>query len=79
MVCQYFLPVYKLLFFLFFWPPHSIWSSLARDQIQGAVANNTAATATWDLLTHCAGPWIEPVSWHCRDAANPIAPQWELW
>ena len=25
-----------------------------------------------DHLTHCAGPGIEPVSWHCKDGANPI-------
>ena len=24
------------------------------------------------------GPGIEPVSWCYRDAANPVAPQWEL-
>ena len=29
-------------------------------------------------LTHCAGPVIEPVSQCSQDAANPIAPQWEL-
>ena len=28
--------------------------------------------------THCAGLGIEPVSWCCRDAFDPIAPQWEL-
>ena len=29
-------------------------------------------------LTHCAGLGIEPASWHCRDAANPIVPRWKL-
>ena len=29
-------------------------------------------------LTHCTGLGREPVSQHSRDAANPIAPQWEL-
>ena len=38
------LPVW--LFFFFFWPLHSIWSSRARDQIQTAVATYTVAVAT---------------------------------
>ena len=37
-----------------------------------------AAAAMPDPLTHWAWPGIEPASWHCRDAANPLAPQWEL-
>ena len=28
-------------------------------------------------LTHCAGPGVKPMPWHCRDTANPIASQWE--
>ena len=36
------------------------------------------AAATLDPLTHCAGPGMEPVSWHCRDATDPIAPQREF-
>ena len=55
-----------------------MWNSQARDQIQATVATYVAAAATPDLLTHCAGPGIKPASWHCRDAANPIVPQWEL-
>lgn len=34
--------------------------------------------ATWDPLTHCARLGIEPASWHSRDTADPVAPQWEL-
>ena len=26
-------------------------------------------------LTHCAGLGIEPVSWQCRDTADPVALQ----
>ena len=37
-----------------------------------------AAVAALDLLTHCARLGMEPRSWHCRDATNPIAPQWKL-
>ena len=33
---------------------------------------------TPDPLTHCARPGIKPMSWCCRDAVNPIAPQLEL-
>ena len=29
-------------------------------------------------LTHCAGPEIEPVSWHCRGVADPVGLLWEL-
>ena len=29
-------------------------------------------------LAQCAGAGIEPVSWSCRDAADPIVQQWEL-
>ena len=69
----------KIFFFFFFsWPPFGIWSSWAQDQIQAAVSTYTVATATLDLLTHCARPGIEPLSSHCRDTANPIVPQWEL-
>ena len=37
-----------------------------------------AAVATPDPLTHCAWPGTEPASWHCREAADPIALQREL-
>ena len=29
-------------------------------------------------LTHCAGPGIEPVAQHSRDATDTLAPQQEL-
>ena len=47
-------------FFFLFQPPHSIWSSQARDQIQAAVVTYAAAVAMLDLLTHCAGLGIKP-------------------
>ena len=64
-----------LFFFLvfLFWLPHGIWSSQARGQIRAAVA-----TYAIDPLTRYAGLGIEPVSWHNRDAVNPVAPQQEL-
>lgn len=55
-------------FFFNFWPPHDIWKSQARDQMQAAVA------AGPDPLTHFARLGIEPMSCHCRDAAGPRAP-----
>ena len=53
-------------------------SSWARDHIQAAFITYAATVATLDPLTHGAGPGIKPLSWCCRDATNPIAPQWEL-
>ena len=46
-------------FLFLFWPPHSIWSSWARDQIQ-------------------ARQGIQPASWCCREAIDPLVPQQEL-
>ena len=45
-----------------FWPPHSTWSSQARDQIRATVVTHTMAAVMPDPLTHCAGRGIEPVS-----------------
>ena len=42
-----------------FWPPHGTWSSSARDQTQAEVVTYTAAVATLEPLTHCAGPGME--------------------
>ena len=60
--------------FFNFWPPHGLWSFWARDQIQAAVATYTTTAATLDPLTHCARLGIKPVSWRCRDAADPLHP-----
>ena len=70
--------IYQLTFFsFFFWPPQSIRSSQVRDQIRATVVTYPATVAAHDPLTHCVRPRIEPVSRHSRDAADPIAPQWE--
>ena len=37
-----------------------------------------SVVATPDPLTHCAGPGTKLAFWHCRDTANPLAPQQEL-
>ena len=70
-----------ILFFLFFslfWLPHSIWTSQAKEQIRATGTTYAAAAATPDLLIHCARLGMEPVSWSCGVATDPIAPQWEL-
>ena len=62
-------------FSFLFWPLHSIWSSRARDELQATGVPCVTAAAKPDPLTHCAGLGIEPVSWCCRDAPDPIVPQ----
>ena len=71
--CTYF---YLLFIYLFksFGPPCSMWSSPGRGKIQATVATYAPIAAMPDPLTHCAGLGIEPVSWHCRDAADPAVP-----
>ena len=65
------IPLLLCFFFFFFWPPHSIWSSWARDQIQAAAA------ATLD-----PDPTVLGQEWnlHPGAAAMPrsCAPQREL-
>ena len=71
--------VYVIFFFPFcFWLPQGTWNSQARDHSQASVSVSTTAIAMLDPLTHRAGPGFEPVSWCCRDAADPIVPQQEL-
>ena len=41
-------------------------------------ANYTTTVAMLGSLTHCAGPEVEPTSWHCREAEDPAALQQEL-
>ena len=40
----------------FFWPPHGIWNSQARDQIPATVAAQAAAVATLWILNNALGP-----------------------
>lgn len=61
-------------FFLLSWLPHGTGSSWARGHIQTSVATYTAALATVDPIIHCAGLGIELMSWHCRDATDPVVP-----
>ena len=70
----------EIAFAFAFWPPHGIWSSEARDHIWATAGTYVAAAATPDPLTHFAPPrpGTKPVSWGCRDAADPVAPPWEL-
>ena len=64
--------------FFLLWLPHSIWSSWARDQIWAAIVTCDTAAAMLDPLIYCARLGIKPVSWHCKDATNPFAPQQEF-
>ena len=70
--------VHILFAFFPFWLSHGTCSSWARDQIWATGATYTTAMAMLDLLTHCAGHGIEPVSWQGRGAADPVASQREL-
>ena len=54
------------------------WSSWARDQIRAAVVIYTKAAAAPDRVTYCAGAGNKRAYWCYRDAAAPIAPQWEF-
>ena len=64
-----FLPSF-LFCFSGFWPPHGIWSSQARDQIQATVLTYITAAAALDPFTYCARPGIEPLSRCCRDTTR---------
>lgn len=70
--------IYPLIYFSFFGHVHGIWSSLAMDQVQAAVATYTVAGTVLDPLTHCTGLGIEPVCWCCRDTSDPVVPQQDL-
>ena len=64
-----FIYLFISIYLFLFWPSHSLWSSLASGQIQATVAAS---------LGHYAGLGIEPASWCCSDAPDPVVPQWEL-
>ena len=61
-----------------YWALLGPWSSWARAQIRAAVVWYATGVAVPDPLTHCAGLRIEPASWHCRDAADPVVPHQEF-
>ena len=66
-------------FFFFFWPPISIRSSGARDQIRGTILTYATAAARPDrYLIHGARPGIKPASQRSQDTADPAVPQREL-
>ena len=54
------------------------WAPRAHGVLVQGFRSKAQLQPTPDPLTHSAGPGIEPVSWRCRDATDPIAPQWEL-
>ena len=73
-------PGWSHFFFLFFTflatPQHM--ELLGQGSDLSHSCNLCQAVATLDPLTHCAGPGIEPASWHYRDTADPTASQQEL-
>ena len=64
--------------FFFFFGLSEAYEVPGWDQIQAADVTYTTAEATLDPLTHWARPGTEPASQHCRDAADPVAPQQEF-
>ena len=65
------------IFFFFATPWHIEFPSQGSDQSSSCDLCNSCGNAK--SLTHRARPGFEPVSQHCRDAADSIVPQWELW
>ena len=53
--------MFEYYYFFLFWPPHGIWSSQARDQIQARVATCTIAVATLVLNLHPSAPEMPPI------------------
>lgn len=69
--------IFTIFFFSFLTALRGIWAygiPRAKNQIQASVLTYAAAKVTLDPLTTA----MEPVSWRCSDAADPLAPQWKL-
>ena len=66
-----------LFHFILFWPPLSIWSSWARDQIWAKLWPSCSYGDARSFNPLCP-PGIEPVSWRCRDTADSVVAQQEL-
>ena len=66
-----------LFFFLFlFWPPHCIWSSQRSDLSLSSDLHHSCSNA--ESFNPLCGAGIEPASWCCRDATNPVVPLQKL-
>ena len=64
--------------FFLFWLLRGIWSSRARDQIQGTAVTLHHTCSGTRALNLCVVLGIEPVYLPSRDTADPIVPLWEL-
>ena len=53
-------------------PPYAVGATLEKMKREGKKKKKK------DPLTLWARPEIELETWHCRDTANPVVPQWEL-
>ena len=70
--------VLPFFFFSHFWPPLWHIELLGQGSDLNHIRDLRLSCGNARSLTHCAGLGIEPMSQCCQDAANPIAPQWEL-
>lgn len=75
---QFYLRECATLFFFFFFFGHSAAFGVPGPGIRdlSCSCDLRHSQIPW---SHCAGLGIDPVSWHCRDSADPVAPQRELW
>ena len=64
---------------LFFWPPHSIWNSQARDQICTTVGTYATSVAIQDPLTSCTGTPMEPASGIAEAVPTPLRHRGNSW
>ena len=60
-------------YFFLFWLPLSIWGSFL-----GQGSHPSHSCRNTGFFNDCARPGIEPTSWHCSHALNPIVPHREL-
>ena len=74
-----------ILFFFFFFPLSPFLAAPWHMEFPGQGSDPSHKSVTYtrpeamlDPLIHCAGLGIKPISWHCRDATDPVAPQREL-
>ena len=65
-------------FFFLFWPPLGIWSSQGQESDLSHSPDLSCRCGNMGSLTHCARARIKPVSQRSQNAADPIAPQWEV-
>ena len=63
-----------LFYFLFLFP---FLAALRHMEFLGQGSDPSRSCGNAGFLTYWAWPRVEPVSQHCQDATNSVAPQWE--